>query len=445
MGKQIKLKKGFDIKIPGAPQKQIGHLQPSKVFSIKPSDFGNFSYKLSVAEGDEVVAGQSIIFDKERPEIFIPSPVSGEIVEIVRAEKRRVTHVRILADKDTKFKSFDVPSSLTRESVKETLIGSGTWSYLRQRPFDSIPDTDSEPKSVFVSLFDSSPLAPDYNYLLKDDLADLKKGLEVLGILSGGKLNIGVSPATDASLYQGVNATVNTFDGPHPAGNVGIQIHHVDPIRPGQVVWYVAPQDVVIIGRVFNSGKYQAQRKIALVGSEVQSPQYYTVVSGQSIESIVSGKTTDAPQRIIQGNVLHGELTTKDNFLSYYTNQITVIKESVEPELFGWALPGFGKLSLNHSFPSWLMPKKVYNLDTRINGEERAFVVTGEYEKVLPMNIMPVFLLKSILAGDIERMENLGIHEVSEEDFALCEFVCTSKIDVQNIIKQGLDLLRKEG
>lgn len=175
MGKQIKLKKGFDIKIPGAPQKQIGHLQPSKVFSIKPSDFRNFSYKLSVAEGDEIVAGQSIIFDKERPEIFIPSPVSGEIVEIVRAEKRRVTHVRILADKDTKFKSFDVPSSLSKESVKETLIGSGTWSYLRQRPFDSIPDTDSEPKSIFVSLFDSSPLAPDYNYLLKDDLADLKK------------------------------------------------------------------------------------------------------------------------------------------------------------------------------------------------------------------------------------------------------------------------------
>lgn len=445
MGKQIKLKKGFDIKIPGAAQKQTGQLQPSKVFSIKPSDFRNFSYKLSVAEGDEVLAGQSIIFDKERPEIFIPSPVSGEVVEIVRAEKRRVTHIRILADQDTKFKTFETPSSLTKESVKETLLSTGTWSYIRQRPFDSIPDIDSEPKAIFVSLFDSSPLAPDYSYVLKDELADLKKGLEVLGILSDGKLNIGVSSNTDSELYQGVNATINTFDGPHPAGNVGVQIHHIDPIRPGQVVWYVAPQDAVIIGRVFNSGKYQAQRKIAIVGSEVQNPQYYSVISGQTIDSLVAGKTTDAPVRIIQGNVLHGEITTKDDFLSYYTNQVTVIKESKEPELFGWALPGFSKLSLNHSFPSWLMPKKVYNLDTRINGEERAFVVTGEYEKVLPMNIMPVVLLKSILAGDIERMENLGIHEVSEEDFALCEFVCTSKIDVQNIIRQGLDLLKSEG
>lgn len=445
MGKQIKLKKGFDIKIPGAAQKQIGQLQPSKVFSIKPSDFRNFSYKLSVAEGDEVLAGQSIIFDKERPEIFIPSPVSGEVVEIVRAEKRRVTHIRILADQDTKFKTFETPSSLTKESVKETLLSTGTWSYIRQRPFDSIPDIDSEPKAIFVSLFDSSPLAPDYSYVLKDELADLKKGLEVLGILSDGKLNIGVSSNTDSELYQGVNATINTFDGPHPAGNVGVQIHHIDPIRPGQVVWYVAPQDAVIIGRVFNSGKYQAQRKIAIVGSEVQNPQYYSVISGQTIDSLVAGKTTDAPVRIIQGNVLHGQIITKDDFLSYYTNQVTVIKESKEPELFGWALPGFSKLSLNHSFPSWLMPKKVYNLDTRINGEERAFVVTGEYEKVLPMNIMPVVLLKSILAGDIERMENLGIHEVSEEDFALCEFVCTSKIDVQNIIRQGLDLLKSEG
>ncbi len=445
MGKQIKLKKGFDIKIPGAAQKQIGQLQPSKVFSIKPSDFRNFSYKLSVAEGDEVLAGQSIIFDKERPEIFIPSPVSGEVVEIVRAEKRRVTHIRILADQDTKFKTFETPSSLTKESVKETLLSTGTWSYIRQRPFDSIPDIDSEPKAIFVSLFDSSPLAPDYSYVLKDELADLKKGLEVLGILSDGKLNIGVSSNTDSELYQGVNATINTFDGPHPAGNVGVQIHHIDPIRPGQVVWYVAPQDAVIIGRVFNSGKYQAQRKIAIVGIEVQNPQYYSVISGQTIDSLVAGKTTDSPMRIIQGNVLHGEITTKDDFLSYYTNQVTVIKESKEPELFGWALPGFSKLSLNHSFPSWLMPKKVYNLDTRINGEERAFVVTGEYEKVLPMNIMPVVLLKAILAGDIERMENLGIHEVSEEDFALCEFVCTSKIDVQNIIRQGLDLLKSEG
>lgn len=445
MGKQIKLKKGFDIKIPGAAQKQTGQLQPSKVFSIKPSDFRNFSYKLSVAEGDEVLAGQSIIFDKERPEIFIPSPVSGEVVEIVRAEKRRVTHIRILADQDTKFKTFETPSSLTKESVKETLLSTGTWSYIRQRPFDSIPDIDSEPKAIFVSLFDSSPLAPDYSYVLKDELADLKKGLEVLGILSDGKLNIGVSSNTDSELYQGVNATINTFDGPHPAGNVGVQIHHIDPIRPGQVVWYVAPQDAVIIGRVFNSGKYQAQRKIAIVGSEVQNPQYYSVISGQTIDSLVAGKTTDAPVRIIQGNVLHGQIITKDDFLSYYTNQVTVIKESKEPELFGWALPGFSKLSLNHSFPSWLMPKKVYNLDTRINGEERAFVVTGEYEKVLPMNIMPVVLLKSILAGDIERMENLGIHEVSEEDFALCEFVCTSKIDVQNIIRQGLDLLKSEG
>jgi Na+-transporting NADH:ubiquinone oxidoreductase subunit A len=445
MGKHIKIKKGFDIKLLGAAQNQTKSLQLSKTFALKPSDFLNLSPKLLVSEGDEILAGQKVFFDKDRPDIGIPSPVSGEIIEIVRAEKRRITHVKILADSATKFQEFKIPSILDKNTVKALLLESGLWSYIRQRPFDMIADTAVAPKAIYVSLFDSAPLAPDYNYVLKDQTNNLKKGFEVLSVLCDAKLVLGISSKTDSSLYQGVNATINTFDGPHPAGNVGIQIHHTSPILPGQVVWYLSPQDVVIIGRLFNTGKYDATRTIALTGSEVKQPQYYSAKTGTTISSFVSDNISDSENRVIQGNVLSGLKSYSADYLSFYCNHLTVLKEGVESEFFGWALPGLNKLSLNRSFFSWLRPSKTYNLDTNLRGEERPFVVTGEYEKVLPMNIMPVFLLKSILAGDIEKMEKLGIYEVSEEDFALCEFVCSSKIEVQKIIRDGLELLRKDG
>jgi len=444
MGKQIKITRGFDINLIGSAKKTIQSLPNSETVSLRPSDFRNLSPKLLVSEGDEVLVGQKIFFDKNRPEIGIPSPVSGEVVEIVRAEKRRITHVKILADKNTNFKSFPIPSSLDFESVKNLLLDSGCWSYIRQRPFDIIPDPNTLPKSIFVSLFDSAPLAPDFDFILDSKIQELTKGLEILNILAGGKLNVSVKPESKfGSLASAYN--FHEVKGPHPAGNVGIQIHHIDPIKIGQTVWYVNAQDVAIIGKLFLTGQYHPQRTIALAGGGVVDPQYFEVNTAQTISSIVKNKILEDNQRIIDGNILTGKTTSENDNLSFYSNQITVITEGNKPEFLGWLLPGFDKLSLSRTYFSWLRPSKTYNLDTNTHGEERAFVVTGQYEKVLPMNIMPVVLLKSILAGDIEKMEALGIHEVSEEDFALCEFVCTSKIDVQNIISKGLELIRAEG
>lgn len=445
MGKQIKISKGFDIKIVGAPTHDLESLPPSDIFVLKPSDFKDLTPKLLVAEGDTVLAGQKVFFDKDRPEIGFVSPVSGEVVEIVRVEKRRISEIKILADKKIEFKQFDVSNQNTKEGIKEILLESGCWSYIRQRPFDVIPDITATPKAIFVSLFDTAPLAPDYDFVLKNKKVELKKGLEVLATLSGGNLQIGVPNSSTLETIGNLSgASVNEFKGPHPAGNVGIHIHHISPILPGQSVWYLNPQDVCIIGNLFLTGKYDATRIIALGGSGVVDPQYYEVLTGQTLRSILEKKIKEDNQRIIQGNVLTGVKSSESDYLSFYTNQITVISEGNQPEFLGWILPGFNKLSLSRSYFSWLNKSKTYDLDTNTHGEERAFVVSGQYEKVLPMNIMPVILLKAILAQDIERMEQLGIYEVSEEDFALCEFVCTSKIEVQQIIRQGLELMQKE-
>ncbi len=444
MGRKVKITKGYDIKIFGSAKKTIKSVITSQIVAIEPLDFKNSSLKLLVSEGEEVLAGQGLFFDKNFPEIFIPSPVSGEIVEIVRVEKRRISHIKILVDKNTNYKPFEIPSELNPDNVKAILLNSGCWSYIRQRPYDSIPSPESSPKSIFVSLFDTGPLAPDYTFLLKNKNEDLNKGLEVLGLLSLGNLNIGKNN-NSVELKEQKGIQIHQFIGPHPAGNVGIQIHHIDPLKQGETVWYVNVQDVAIIGKLFNSGQYHAERIVALVGTGVKEPSYYEVMTGSSLNEFLDKKVQEDNQRIIQGNILTGKKAESNDYLSFYTNQITVINEGNHSEFFGWMLPGFNKLSVSRSFFSWLNPQKTYNLDTNTHGEERPFVVTGQYEKVLPMNILPVVLLKSILAQDIERMEQLGIYEVSEEDFALCEFVCTSKIEVQKIISDGLELIRREG
>ncbi len=444
MSKNLKIKKGFDIKLVGSPLKKIDKASAPKLVVLKPSDFKNVTPKLLVEVGDGVKAGQKIFFHKDIPAVYITSPVSGEVVEIVRAEKRRISEIRILADKENSYIDFTIPVDLDKDNIKDILLESGAWTYIRQRPFDIIPDPQFKPKSIFVSLFDSAPLAPDFSYILNKEF--LKKGLSVLSILAENKLNVGVNSEEMFDLVNELSG-INSYmvSGPHPAGNVGIHIHHKDPIKPGDQVWYINAQDVAVIGQLFLTGHYIAKRTVALVGSGVLDPQYYEITAGQALIDILQSKIKDDNQRIIQGNVLTGSLSNEGDYLSHYTNQITVIEEGNKPEFLGWALPGFGKLSLSRSFFSWLRPKAKYNLDTNTHGEERAFVMSGQYDKVLPMNIMPVMLLKSILAQDIERMEALGVHEISEEDFALCEFVCTSKIEVQKIVKQGLELIRKEG
>jgi Na+-transporting NADH:ubiquinone oxidoreductase subunit A len=453
MGKSIKLHKGYDIKLVGSAGSTLSDLPVSDVVAIKPPDFPGLIPKLMVEAGEEVLAGQPVFFDKNKPEIKFVSSVSGEVVEIVRGAKRRIMEVRIIPDRDERryvqFPPAD-PLTLSRESITERLLEAGCWNFIRQRPFSLIANPESVPKSLFVSCFDTAPLAPDLGYIIDLDRKNFEVGLQALNQLVAGQLHVSVRPDSDekpsGTSFPFLSPEhVHSVQGPHPAGNVGIQIHHLDPIRKGEVVWYVHPQDVIIIGRLFSEGRYRADRVVALTGSSIKHPQYVRAVTGQTLSSVLNDQLQADTARIIQGNVLTGNTSSADDFLSHYTNQITAIPEGTEPEFLGWLAPGVKKLSLSKTFLSWLFPNRTYELDTNMHGEERAFVMTGQYDKVLPMNILPVVLLKSILARDIERMEALGIYEVSEEDFALCEFVCTSKIEVQRIISEGLDYVRLEG
>lgn len=452
MGKSITIRRGFDIRLKGAAEKSTTELPVSDVVAVKPPDFEAITPKLLVEPGDQVLAGQAVFYDKERPNLRFPSPVSGEVAEVVRGEKRRILEVRILPDrKDMRYVEFpkEHPAQLSRATILERLLESGCWNYIRQRPYSLIADPADVPKAIFISFFDTAPLAPDLGYVTGMEKENLEAGLQALNILSHGHLHLGIHErSADGPMESALSGIpdehIHRFRGPHPAGNVGIQIHHVSPIQKGEVVWYVHPQDVVIIGRLFREGRYRADRVIALAGSCVAHPKYYRVLGGQRISDLTGGRLASAHSRIIQGNVLTGKRSAAEDFVSFYTNQVTVIPEGEQPEFLGWLTPGFKKLSLSRTFFSWLLPDREYKLDTNTHGEERAFVMTGQYDRVLPMNIYPVFLLKAILAKDVERMEQLGIYEVSEEDFALCEFVCTSKIDVQKIITEGLELMRKE-
>lgn len=452
MGKTINIRRGYDIKLVGAAEKSTTDLPVSDVIAVKPSDFSGIIPKLLVAAGDEVVAGQALFYDKDRPNLRFPAPVSGEVVEVVRGEKRRILEIRILADRSNpryaEFAKAD-PATLGRAAVIERLLDSGCWQYLRQRPYSVIADPMDVPKAVFVSGFDSAPLAPDMGYVVGQDKENFQAGLQALRVLANGNLHVGIRDGgegiAEGDLTGVPTDNIHRFRGPHPAGNVGIQIHHVSPIQRGEIVWTVNAQDVTIIGRLFREGRYRADRVVAITGSCVSKPQYVRVLTGQRMSEILADRLNNDHCRIIQGNVLTGKTSSQDDTLSFYTNQITVIPEGDQPEFLGWVLPGFHKLSLSRTYFSWLWPKRAYNLDTNTHGEERPFVVTGQYDRVLPMNIMPVFLLKAIMAKDVERMEQLGIYEVAAEDFALCEFVCTSKVDVQQIIAEGLEYMRKEG
>jgi Na+-transporting NADH:ubiquinone oxidoreductase subunit A len=452
MSRTITIKRGYDIKLKGNAEKNITSSSSSSIVAVKPTDFRLVKPKLVVTPGESIQAGECLFHDKNRPELRFTSPVSGEIAEITLGPKRRIDEIRILTDKEqTKYKSFPQsnPATLARAALIDQLIESGCWNYIRQRPYNIIANPEDTPKAIFVSCFDSSPLAPDLDFIIRQEKENFTSGLEALRILANDHLHIGLKSPSNGhattSLPQPFEQYIHYVKGPHPAGNVGIHIHHTAPIQKGEVVWFVHPQDIIIIGRLFNEGRYRADRLIALTGEEIAQPRYVKCITGELMSSILGGNVDASKTRIIQGNVLYGTTSSSSDFLSFYTNQITAIPEGHEPEFLGWLLPGLHKLSLSRTFFSWLTPNKDYSLNTNLHGEERAFVMSGEYDRVLPMEILPVFLLKAIMAKDVEKMEALGIYEVSEEDFALCEFVCTSKIDVQKIISEGLDLIREEG
>ena len=449
MSKVIKLKKGLDIKLNGEADKVVQTLGAGSRYALKPTDFRALTPKLAVKVGDEVKAGDALFTDKMRPEVKFTSPVSGTVEEIKRGERRKLLEIIVKADGENRYRDFgkaDV-NRLSREEIVSRMQESGVWPMVKQRPYDIVANPESQPKAVFVSAFDSAPLAPDYDVALNGQEQALQAGIDCLKKLSGKDINLNLpAGAPQASVFTKLkNVEINYFSGPHPAGNVGVQINHLNPINKGEIVWTVNVQDVAIIGRLFTEGRFDAQKVIALAGSEVTRPMYYHCTLGASIAEITNGKLKgNVEERIISGNVLTGTRVEKDGFLGYYDNLVTVIPEGNHYEFLGWAAPGFNKFSASRLFPSFLCPKKHYTLDTNYHGERRAFVVTGQYEKVLPMDIYPVYLLKAILAQDIDQMEQLGIYEVAPEDFALCEFVCTSKIPVQKIVSEGIELMMRE-
>jgi Na+-transporting NADH:ubiquinone oxidoreductase subunit A len=452
MSKTVKLKKGLDIRLIGAANKVRTQVPTPKMVSIKPIDFHGMTPKMLVKEGQEVKAGTIIFQDKYNEPIKFSSPISGKIEKIVRGEKRRILEVLISSSKKQEFEISDIKSveSMSNDEVKSTMLASGLWPFIKQRPLDIIANPKNEPKAIFVSAFDSSPLAPDFNYILQGKNKEFNTGMEALKKLTSGKVHLTLNGkiTADSTFTDLEGVEINKIIGKHPAGNVGTQIHHIDPINKGEFVWTVNAQDVFIIGRYFLNGEYNVKRTIALTGSEIKNPHYIDTIIGANVADILEGQITSDNVRVISGNVLTGDKISKDGYLGFYHNQITVIPEGDEYKFFlktGWLGPGFDKFSNSRLFPTFILPKsKKFRLDTNTNGEERAFVVTGELERVFPFDILPMQLAKAAITDDIDGMENLGIYEVVPEDFALCEYVCTTKIDIQDKIRQGLDLIASE-
>lgn len=448
MSKVIKIKRGLDINLLGAAEKIIKKADFAEYYAVKPTDFKGIRPKLVVKTGDKVKAGSPLFFDKYHPEVQFTSPVSGEITAINRGDRRVIEEVVIRSDTKIEYEKFSVENSktLTRDEIISILLKSGLWPVIRQRPYSTIANPKDNPKSIFISAFDTTPLAPDMDFIVKEEATLFQKGIDILSRLTTGKIHLNLNadypPAEAYTRAKGVQ--INYFTGPHPAGNVGVQINKIDPINKGDIIWYTYPQEIIAIGRLFEKGIYDVSKIIALTGSEVLHPVYLKIINGACIKSLLKNNIKAGENRFISGNVLTGTKILNQGFIGFYDNQVTIIPEGKYHEFFGWALPGIKKFSASRTFISWLMPHKKFKLDTNMHGGHRAFVMTNDYDKVFPMDIYPVHLIKAIMAEDIELMEKLGIYEVDEEDFALCEFVCTSKIDVQSIIRKGLDLARAE-
>lgn len=446
----IKIKRGFDIKIKGRAVKKLNTTFTSNTYAIKPQNFVGMIPipKLQVEIGDEVKAGDPLFYDKFRPNIMYTAPVSGEIVEIKRAEKRSISEVVILADKIVKYKEFRVEDhhKLTGKELINLMMESGVWPAIRQRPYNVVADPDDEPKAIFISTFDSSPLGPNYGFTLQGENKTFQAGIDALNKLTGGGVFLGLDSRQKPGdvFLKAENVQRYWFDGPHPSGTVGVHIHHISPINKGEVVWHIGPQEVVVLGRLLLTGKYDTQKIISLAGPEVKEPQYYQTYQGACIENLVKENVTSGNARYISGNVLTGDKIEEKGHIGFFDNLVSVIEEGDRYEMFGWILPSYARPSISPTFPWSLFPDEEFEVNTNTHGEERAFVMTGQYEKVLPMNIYPVHLIKAIMARDFEQMEGLGIYEVDEEDLALCEFVCTSKVDVQNILREGLDYMREQ-
>ena len=447
MANVIKLRKGLDINLKGKAAQEYFSVKEPGFYSLVPDDFTGVTPKVVVKEQEYVMAGGPLFIDKNHPELKFVSPVSGVVTSVERGAKRKVLNIVVEAAAEQDYEEFGKkdPAKMDGQQVKEVLLNAGLFAFIRQRPYDVIADPTIQPKAIFVSAFDSNPLAPDFEFALKEEEKNFQTGLTALSRIAKTYLSLSVNQSAGA-LTQAKNVTINVFDGPNPAGNVGVQINHIDPVCKGETVWTIGAEAVIFIGRVLNTGRVDFTRTVAVTGSEVLKPAYCKLKVGALLTNVFQGNVNkDKDLRYISGNVLTGKQVSPNGYLGAFHNQLTVIPEGDEVhEFLGWIAPRCNQFSTSHSYFSWLMGKKEYVLDARVKGGERHMIMSNEYDKVFPMDIYPEYLVKAIIAGDIDRMEALGIYEVAPEDFALCEFVCSSKVEVQRIVRAGLDMLRAE-
>ena len=449
MSNDIKIKKGLNIKLKGEAEKAIEKAIVSNFYTIRPEDFHGVIPKLIAKEGARLKAGETVFYDKANEDVKFVSPVSGEVLEIVRGEKRKILAIKIQADKEQVYQDnskLDVNSAQPQE-IKNLLLTSGCWPFIKQRPYDVIANAESAPKAIFISGYASAPLAADLDFSLQGKEMELQEAVTALGKLTEGKVHVSIGKNGNSPFAGLTGISLHKVSGPHPSGNVGTLINKIDPVNKGEVVWTVNAQDLVIIGELLLTGKFNAERVVALVGSSIEKPRYFKTKIGSEIATMIYdyGISKDANARIISGNVLSGKHIHPDGYLDYYSNTITVIPEGDDYEFMGWNKPVFNKVSVSRAFTfSWMFPKKKFDLNTNTNGEHRAFVTTGTYEEVFPLDIFPMQILKACMYKDLDEMEALGMYEVAPEDFALTEFVCVSKQPHQDIIRKGLDLMIKE-
>ena len=447
MANLFKLRKGLDINLQGKAEKKKLKLKSNGKYALLPDCFEGVVPKVVVKEGDKVKAGDALFINKNCQEMKFASPVSGTVTAVERGERRKVLAVKVQADATQVFTDFGVKdvASLTGEQVKEALLEAGLFGYINQLPYDVVTTPDTTPKAIFVSALRDKPLAADFEFELQGQEKEWQAGLTALSKMAKTCLGIGARQ-TSAALTSAKDVEVNVFDGPCPAGNVGVQINHVSPVNKGEVVWTVDPSAVIFFGRLFLTGKVDLHRTVALCGSEVKNPQYVEMLVGEELSTLLSNSYDEKHNvRIINGNVLTGRVATKEGYLGAHSSEITVIPEGNDADEFaGWIMPRFKQFSVNRSYFSWLFGKKAYALDARVKGGERHMIMSGEYDKVMPMDIYPEYLIKAIITGNIDKMEQLGIYEVSPEDFALAEFVDSSKLELQRIVREGLNMLRKE-
>lgn len=447
MTKAIKIKKGLDIRLKGKAQATVKEIAVGGIYSVVPDDFYGFKPKPVVKEGDAVLVGDALFVNKAMPELKVVSPVSGKIVGVNRGERRKLVSIDIEADADLKYKEIAKPKveSLTPNEAKAYLLDAGLLAFIHKRPFDIVANPNETPKGIFVSAFNSMPLSQDFSVALKGNEKYFQKGIDLLGRIAPVTVCLSEEQG-NTQLAQLEDAEVYVVSGPNPAGNVGVQINHISPINKGEVVWTLLPENVIFIGKAVIEGRVDLTRTIAVAGSEVKDPSYVKALVGTQLKEILKDNIVAGDSvRIINGNPLVGKVSAIEGYLASDVTEVTVIPEGDDNnEVLGWIMPRFNDFSTSRSYFSWMQGKKEYNLDARIKGGERHIIMSGEYDRVFPMNIYAGYLIKSILTGDIDRMEALGIYEVAPEDFAVAEFVDSSKLELQRIVREGLDMLRKE-